>query len=95
MKEPCIKNCKFIKNERCTLYHTKLMSDTFPDPYDNGRVLTLVKCDDCREKEISCSIDNKIRDIYSFYQAFTEEMDIQFQELDAFVIKRKSIYKED
>ncbi len=90
MKQPCIRNCKFIKGDKCTLYQQKLIVGDFDDPYDKGRVLMFAKCTDCQEKEISCSIDDKIRDIYSFYHAFREEMDILFSELDRLVDKRNT-----
>lgn len=92
-QEQCIRHCKFNKNGICELYDVKLEKGNFPDPYDNGIITTWQKCVDCMEKELSCSIDDKIRDIYSFYHAYTEEMDILFLELDKLVIKRKEIYK--
>lgn len=94
-KEQCIGHCKFLKDGICELYEAALQMQDFPDPYDKGRLLTYAKCDDCMEKELSCSIDEKVREIYSFYHAFREEMDILFLELDCLVDKRQEIYKEE
>lgn len=92
-KEACLKNCRFLYNGRCELYKSKLGYDKAPDPYDEGFVETFVKCQDCMEKEISYDIDDKVMEIYSFYHAFTAEMDGLFNELDKLVKRRKSIYE--
>lgn len=81
--EPCIPNCKFNREGKCDLYSLPLRSSESID----------CKCDECMEKEISCSIDNKIREIYSFYHSFVHEMDILFKDIDKLVDRRKSIYK--
>lgn len=92
-KEACLKNCDFQVNGKCELYKIRLQRDTVPDPYDEGVVETFVKCQDCLEKEISYDIDDKVMEIYSFYHAFTAEMDNLFKELDKLVKRRKSIYE--
>ncbi|MCK5019158.1 MAG: hypothetical protein KAS32_19005 [Candidatus Peribacteraceae bacterium] len=93
-QERCMSGCKFGENDRCLLYDTKLQQVLAPDPYDKGQVLSNMKCIDCMEKEISCSIDTKIREVYSFYEAFKQEMDILFAEVEILVDKREDIYKE-
>lgn len=92
-REACIKGCKFNKKGNCRLYKTRLKEKSFPDPHDKGKILLWAKCVDCMEKEVSCSIDIKIREIYSFYDSFTYEMDILFKELEVLVVKREDIYK--
>ena len=67
-----------------------------PAPAERKQTVTSIgKCEECLEKEISCDIDDKIRDIQTFYQAFTHEMDILFNDLDKLVDRRKEIYKGD
>lgn len=88
-------DCKFNNDGICALYESKLPLIVLPDPYDEGLVMRYGKCTDCMEKELSCSIDDKVRDIYSFYHSFREEMDILFEELDKLVTKRKDIYNKD
>lgn len=92
-QESCLWKCKYNDDGLCTLYHQRLKVMTTPDPYDDGLVLSYSKCTDCMEKEISCAIDDKVRDIYSFYHSFREEMDILFGDLDTLIDKRKNIYK--
>jgi len=91
--EACLKKCKFRNKAKCTLYKTRLVKNFFPDTYDDGRMERWTKCVDCMEKEISCDIDNKILEVYSFYSAFTQEMNILFDELDTLADRRRSIYK--
>jgi hypothetical protein len=93
--EPCIRKCKFRDNNKCELYGVKLKKKVIPDPYDSGFVEYWCKCEECLEKEISCSIDDKIMEVYSFYHAFTQEMNILFSELDSMIQRRKDIYKGD
>lgn len=95
MKEACLHKCKFIKEGICELYRTKLEIEDAPDPYDQGVVRTFVKCNDCMEKELSCSIDDKVREVYAFYEAYKQETDILFTELETLISKREDIYKEE
>ncbi len=101
-KDPCLKGCKYFVPEsntaptypnQCELYGITLNRMLVPDPHDPGYVSVCCKCVDCMEKELSCSIDEKIREVYSFYKSFTQEMDIQFSELETLVAKREDIYK--
>lgn len=102
IKEACIRNCKYKVQssdgspshpDQCELYGTTLSRMLIPDPYDKGVISVYCKCNDCLEKEMSCSIDTKIREIYSFYSSFTQEMDILFKELTQMSRRREDIYK--
>ena len=94
-KDVCIPNCKFNKRGSCSLYHATLGEIVIPDPELDRDICTHLKCEDCMEKELSCSIDDKIRDITTFYSCFTEEMDLLIAELDVLVKERKDIYEEE
>jgi len=103
-KDPCLKGCKYLVlgnevtpsySDQCELYGTTLNRMLVPDPYYPGMVSVCCKCVDCMEKELSCSIDEKVREVYSFYRSFVQEMDIQFSELEQLIVKRESIYKGD
>lgn len=80
-QDPCIPNCKYISDGICSLYGSKLA---------NG-----YKCNECMERELSCSIDMMVMDIQSLYKAFCQETSILFNDLNILVDKRKSIYTED
>lgn len=101
-KDPCIKGCKYlvlegktlpVQPDQCELYGITLNRMLVSDPYDPGMISVCCKCTDCMEKEISCSIDEKLRELYSFYRSFVQEMDDQFSELDTLIVKREDIYK--
>jgi len=101
-KDPCLTGCKYLVignevtpsySDQCELYGTTLNRMLIPDPHDPGMISVCCKCVDCMEKELSCSIDEKIREVYSFYRSFVQEMDIQFSELEQLITKRESIYK--
>jgi hypothetical protein len=101
-KDPCIAGCKYLVvgretlptySDQCELYGTTLNRMLVPDPYDKGVISVCCKCVDCMEKELSCSIDEKVREVYSFYRSFVQEMDAQFSELELLIIKRESIYQ--
>ena len=83
----CLASCKFKNEEKglCVLYDTIIRVDE-----DNTSHL---KCLECMDRDVSCSIDTKVREIYSFYHSFTQEMDIMFRELEALVNKREEIWK--
>lgn len=85
--DKCLDTCKFKDEERglCVLYDTIIHIDE-----DN---ISHFKCLECMDRDISCSIDTKVREIYSFYHSFTQEMDIMFRELEALVNKRENIWK--
>ena len=93
MKEPCLSNCKFKKNGKCSLYEVDLQMARIPDPYDEGEMEVCYKCVDCLEKELSSQLDDKFLDITSFFKAFTVEMNIILNEVNELVEKRRSIYK--
>jgi hypothetical protein len=95
IKEVCIPNCKFSEKGVCKLYGVGIKQTTIPDPYDKGNLQTFLKCDECMEKELSCSIDDKVRDLHTFHQAYTHEMDMLFDELGKLVDRRKEIYTEE
>jgi hypothetical protein len=92
-KDPCLKGCKYEMDDVCVLYGVNLNRMLIPDSFDPGMKSVCCKCPDCMEKEISCSIDEKIREVFSFYKSFTQEMDVQFSELETLIVKREDIYK--
>jgi hypothetical protein len=90
-KEACIPGCKYNHFQcKCELYNVPIRIETV----DVIKGFTQwCKCEECMEKELSCLIDENIREIYSFYHAFTQEMNIQFSELESLVKRREDIYK--
>ena len=78
----------------CTLYDSIVLDTAFvKDEFDAGVTQTCLKCEDCQEKELSTSIDNKIDEIKDLYNVFVYEMDLLMDELEVLKIKRRGIYE--
>jgi hypothetical protein len=87
--EACIPGCKYNHLQcKCELYNVPINLHNIDDGTTHW-----CKCEECMEKELSCLIDENVREIYSFYHAFTQEMNIQFSELENLIKRREDIYK--
>jgi hypothetical protein len=70
-----------------------LEESLIPDPYDTGYITSFLKCNDCKERELSNEIDNKVDEIRDMYNVFVYEMDLLMSELNKLKLKRRSIYE--
>ncbi len=96
--EPCLSKCRFLTvnmglTSYCKLYDQEIKNIILKDEYDSGYNQTSIKCQDCQEKELSVSIDDKIDEMKDLYNVFVYEMDALMNELDKLKIIRRSIYE--